>query len=85
MKKYSTGTVSELIRRAQELGYYVVTVQEGVLGHGHVFLMAPKNYSGNFEIREVPLNEWSSAHTIRRFTKVSSRIAALLAAEGWCW
>lgn len=84
MKKYSTGAVSDLIRQAEDLGYSVVTVQEGVLGHGHVFLMAPANYAGNIEIREVPLNEWSSAHTIRRFTKVSTRIATLLAAEGWC-
>jgi len=79
MKKYSVSAIDSLLASAQKDGYTVVQISEGVLGHGHLLLLAPSPDWYNAEIQEVYLNEWSSAHTVRQFSKFSARIRSLLA------
>ena len=79
MKIYSPGTISNFISQLAELGYDIVTIEEGTLACGHVFAMAPRSDWYNYEITEVFLNEWSSGCTFRAFSKISKRIASELA------
>lgn len=81
MKKYSTSAVSSFIESATAQGYDLVQVEEGTLGHGHLFMLSPRSDWYNFEVLEVATNSWSSAHTVRRFSKISARISRLLAME----
>lgn len=76
---YSYGAVARFIDDCIEAGYDYVEVSEGVLGAGHVLMIAPDGVSG-YEIRERALNEWSSAHTVRRFSRLSRRLENLIAA-----
>jgi len=82
MKKYSVSTIDKLLAAADKEGYTIVQVTEGTLGHGHILLLAPFPDWYNIEIQEVYLNEWASAHTVRKFGKYSARIRSLLASVG---
>ena len=77
-RSYSLATLERLISDASSNGYTVVTVEEGSLGLGHMLLVAPRSGLWSFEIKEIPRNQWSSDHTLRRFTKISKRIASLI-------
>ena len=83
---YSCNAIAGIIAQAQSYDYKIITVREGVLGYGHMILLAPedmRNYMMNVEIREQYVNEWSSAHRVRKFKKMSKRIQELIdKAEG---
>lgn len=76
---YGYDAIARLINDCIDAGYEYLEVSEGVLGTGHVILLAPDGVSG-FEIQERALNEWSSAHTVRRFSRLSRRLENLIAA-----
>lgn len=76
---YGYDTIARFINDCIDAGYEYLEVSEGVLGAGHVLMLAPDGHSG-YEIRERVLNEWSSAHTVRHFTKISRRLENLIAA-----
>ena len=78
---YSTSTIKGLISSAQENGYDVIQVSEGSIGFGHLLLIAPRPGFYHFEIMEEYRNCWSSDHHLRRFTKISKRVSALVAAH----
>ena len=78
MKMYSSSTVDKMIGFLADHGYDIITVEEGTLGHGHLICLAPDDKHYNVEVKEVALNCWSSAHTVRNFDKISARIARLL-------
>lgn len=78
---YSLSTMENLIARAAENGYTVVQVSEGVLGLGHVLLVAPRPGFWNFEITERPAGEWGCVHALRRFRTPSKRVLALAGME----
>lgn len=71
---YSYRAADELISTMFERSYECINLREGVLGSGDWVLIAPDEEHYNFVIREVVLNEWSSAHTIRRCKKLSQKI-----------
>ena len=56
------------------LGYEWYQLREGTLGLGDVVFISPDDAHYNFVVREVYLNEWSSAHTIRRTAKISKAL-----------
>ena len=74
VKIYDYHEVDEFINNMVEKGYEAVQLRDGVLGSGDWALLShnPKKY--NFVIREIALNSWSSAHTIRRVAKVSEAL-----------
>ena len=78
MKLYSTTAIGKALEMLANHGYEIVTVEEGGLGYGHVIALAPDDDHYNVEIQEKYLNCWSSGHTVRNFSKISPRIAALL-------
>lgn len=75
---YSLSSVECLMHRCADLGYEIVEIAEGSLGYGHMILLAPNDDYMNVEITEVYLNEWSSGHKIRKFSKISKRIQNLI-------
>lgn len=76
MNFYSCTAVDKLISQYYELGGEVYTIEEGVLGHGTLLL-----YGENLKtivVKEVGLNEWSSAHTIRCYNKTPKKYEQIL-------
>lgn len=63
---YNCNAVENLINRYSQVeGNTFTRLYEGVLGYGKLVLKAPQKKTA--VITEVPLNEWSSAHTIRMY------------------
>lgn len=56
------------------LGYEWFQLRDGTLGLGDVVFISPDDKHYHFVVREVYLNEWSSAHTIRRTAKISKAL-----------
>lgn len=75
---YPVSAIKHLINSLSDKGYDCYCIDEGVLGMGHWICLSNTPHNWNFEIKEVYLNEWSSAHTIRRFKKLSKRQDALI-------
>ena len=79
MRLYSCENCENLLSRYVTLyGGNYVTLIEGSLGYGLTVA-----YAEGFEtavIKEVPLNEWSSAHTIRFYKKVPKKYEKMLEA-----
>ena len=75
MKKlYTLASIDKLIDDCvNKHGYTLETCYEGVLGYGKIVLVAPEGY-WNFVITEVPLNEWSSAHSVRKCRAISKAL-----------
>lgn len=74
-KLYSYKAIAEFYNeKLAPLGYEWFQLREGVLGIGDVVLIAPDEKHYNFVVREVYLNEWSSAQTIRRCAKISKAL-----------
>ena len=72
---YSFSAIEQLWRETLEpLGYEWVQLRDGVLGIGDIVFIAPDNEHYHYVVREVYLNEWSSAQTIRRCSKISKAI-----------
>lgn len=83
MKLYTNNAVSQALDMLAENGYSLVTVEPGVLGHGHIICIAPDNEHYNVEITERFVNPWSCGHAVRNFDKISKRIESLLTAAGY--
>ena len=75
---YCLSAVEALMQRCADLDYEFIEIEEGVLGYGHLILLSHRDDYMNVEITEVALNEWSSAHRIRKFSKISKRIQKLI-------
>lgn len=56
------------------LGYEWIQLEEGSLGLGKVVFLSPDDKHWNYVVREQYLNEWSSAHTIRKCAKISKAL-----------
>lgn len=54
----------------------IITLQEGCLGYGLMVLMC-EGYKTAI-VKEVPLNCWSSAHTVRFYNKTPKRYLMLI-------
>jgi len=74
---YSVADIEKLCFDLSRHGWEVHHIEEGVLGCGHIILVAPEGYY-HVEIKEVYLNCWSSGHIIRRHAKLSRRMRKLI-------
>ena len=82
MYLYSYKQVDALIEKYVNKGGETLQLDEGVLGSGNWLLF---DYSGRLKfivIKEVYLNEWSSAHTIRKYNKMPKKYEKILAEHG---
>ena len=73
---YTIGSVEKMVNDLLGKGWELVQLREGTLGLGDLVLIAPDDKHYNFVIREVALNEWCSAQTMRRCAKISARLQA---------
>lgn len=74
-KLYTLDACEKLIDSyVNALGGRMVTLTDGVLGLGTVLLTGADGMKSVL-IREVYLNEWSSAHTVRRYNKLPKKYA----------
>ncbi len=76
---YSCSAIQNLIDKADALGYEMAPMSEGTLGYGSFVLIAPKcanpkKYYPHIVVEEVYLNEWSSAHKVRKCKKISKAL-----------
>lgn len=82
MNLYTSEAISNLLDRYIDAGGELYEMREGVLGHGDLLLY---DFSGKLKtivIREVALNEWSSAHTVRTYNKMPAKYLKMLEAVG---
>lgn len=79
---YGASAIEELFAQLTAIGYQIVTLQEGTLGYGRTIALAPDDRHYNYLVREVPFNCWSSAHTVRRMSKISKAMQRELDALG---
>lgn len=73
---YDCRSTQDFINQMVEKGYEAIQISEGSLGIGDWVLLSNNERKYNFVIREVFLNEWSSAQTIRRTAKISKALQA---------
>jgi hypothetical protein len=73
---YALSACNEIIARYYKLDGDVITIEEGVLGLGTVICFG--DGLKTTIIQEIPLNEWSSTHTIRSYNKTPKKYAELL-------
>lgn len=74
MTYYSMKATHELIDQLTGMGFEMVTLSDGVLGYGEIVMIAPDNSMFNYHIVEVYLNEWASAYTIRRMSRIGAKM-----------
>ena len=82
MYLYDYKQVDALIEKYVNKGGETLQLNEGVLGSGDWLLF---DYSGHLKfivIKEVALNCWSSAHTVRKYNKIPKKYEEILAAHG---
>lgn len=71
MKLYTSTQIDKLIQRYLDANGEAVQLEEGVLGHGKMLLMASgKKFT---IVSEVAISEWSSMHTIRMYNKLPKK------------
>jgi len=68
---FSSSEISKLINQYLNLGGYITEIEEGSLGHGNLIISAP-GYK-HVVVKEIYLNEWSSAHTVRFYNKLPKK------------
>lgn len=73
---YSLQAVENLIEKYIENGGEIITLEEGVLGYGKTLLIGDGLKS--VVITEIPLNCWSSAHSIRMYNKLPKKYEMLM-------
>jgi hypothetical protein len=71
MNYYSLSACENLIKKYLDLGGTVETIEDGVLGLGTVVCYATGKKTAI--IKEVYINDWSSAHTVRMYNKTPKK------------
>ncbi len=82
-KLYSCTAIGQAISKLSDMGYECITLEEGTLGYGHIFMLSPDENHYHWIFKEVYLNEWSSAHTVRRTAKISKKYQRLIENAGY--
>lgn len=77
MVLYSCNEIDQLIARYVESGGNVLEMREGVLGRGDLLLYGPENLR-TIVVREIALNEWSSAHTVRTYKNCPKKYQTMI-------
>lgn len=80
-KLYKLSAIEKFIEGHLHRGGDVVTIAEGSLGWGTVVLhmakVIPEQAAKFAVIKEVPLNEWSSGHTVTFYKKLPKKYASV--------
>lgn len=76
MRLFSVSAVENLINRYLDKGGEITTVKVGVLGYGTT-LLAGEGLKTAI-IKEVFINEWSSGHTVRFYSKTPKKYSKFL-------
>lgn len=76
---YTTGATEQFISMMiEEHGYHAVRLSEGTNGIGDWILFAPDGEYTNYIIKEVAINEQSSAQTIERKIRIPKKYLKLM-------
>ena len=75
---YTCSAIAGLTANATGQGYELVQFRPESLGYGGFVLMAPRPDWQNVVVEEVYLNEWSSAHKVRRCRKISKKLQKMI-------
>ena len=75
-KLYSLSECEKLINKYVERGGEVYTIEEGCLGFG-VMVLTGHNLKTTI-IKEVYLNEWSSAHKVRMYNNCPKKYQEII-------
>lgn len=73
---YSLKVVDKLFAKYTEQGGVITTLEEGVLGYG--LTVCHGDGLKTAVVREVALNEWSSAHSIRFYNRMPKKYEKLI-------
>lgn len=82
MSLYSYTYVDALIERYANKGGETLQTDEGCLGSGNWLLFDRSGRLKFIVIKEVYLNAWSSAHTIRKYNKIPKKYEKVLTEHG---
>ena len=79
MTGLSCSAIQNLIDEATARGWEYVPIHEGVLGYGKFVLVAPEHPNPEkiymyIVVEEYYVNEWTSAHKLRRCSKLSKAL-----------
>jgi hypothetical protein len=75
---HTCDAVKKLIDKYIERGGEIYEIEPGSLGYG--FMILTGDGLKTTIIKEIFLNEWNSAHTIRMYNKTPAKYAAIIAA-----
>ena len=78
MRLYTIRATQELIDKYVEKGGEMLTIDEGCLGVGNVILFDTNDKLKSFVIKEVYLNEWNSAQSIRCYNKLPDKYVQMI-------
>lgn len=78
---YTTTAAENLISRYLDQGGEMLQIQEGTLGVGDVLLYDLSGRLKCYVIREVYLNEWTSAQTIRGYNRIPEKYRRMIEQE----
>ena len=78
MKLYTIGFTQDFIDKYVEKGGEWLTIDEGCLGVGNVILFDTTGKLRSFVIKEVPLNVWNSAQSIRGYNKLPDKYVQMI-------
>lgn len=81
MKLYAASACDQVIDKYIEAGGIIESIEEGVLGYGLVILFGEGLKTTI--IKEIYINEWSSAHTIRSYNQTPKKYQAILSELGY--
>lgn len=73
---YSCGYIKQLIDIYTVKGGKAITVEEGVLGYGFM-IMFGKGLK-TIIVKEVYLNAWSSAHSVRKYKQIPKKYEKII-------
>ena len=77
MNNYSIESCNQLIEKYINFGGEVFTIQEGILGIGHIILHNAKGKK-TVIIKEYYINAWTSGHDVKMFNKLPKKYAKLI-------
>ena len=78
MKLFTIRFAQDLIDKYVEKGGEMLTIDEGCLGVGNVILFDMTGKLKSFVIKEVYLNEWNSAQSIRGYNKLPDKYVQMI-------